>query len=150
MFLAHFRTGIAFSSMVGCGCADQADQGQRERGSRGQGRGRTGCGPCRSELLIQGVVQVGTTTAVLGYSRAGSIWYITGGGQLDDGLRWGRGAPVVRRPANHHHRRLGLAIDHGFVSLLSSSGMAIEEVAHLIGHGSASITERVYRKNCAQ
>jgi cytosine/adenosine deaminase-related metal-dependent hydrolase len=29
------------------------------------------------ELLIQRVVQVGTTTAVLGYSRAGSVWYVT-------------------------------------------------------------------------
>jgi integrase len=35
---------------------------------------------------------------------------------------------------------------HSFVSLLSSSGVTIEEIAHLVGHGSTSVTERVYRK----
>ena len=35
---------------------------------------------------------------------------------------------------------------HTFVSLLSSSGVTIEEIAHLVGHGSTSVTERVYRK----
>jgi Phage integrase family len=35
---------------------------------------------------------------------------------------------------------------HSFVSLLSSSGVSIEEIAHLVGHGSTSVTERVYRK----
>jgi hypothetical protein len=33
-----------------------------------------------------------------------------------------------------------------FVSLLSSSGVTIEEIAHLVGHGRSSVTERVYRK----
>ena len=33
-----------------------------------------------------------------------------------------------------------------FVSLLSSSGVTIGEIAHLVGHGSTSVTERVYRK----
>jgi site-specific recombinase XerD len=35
---------------------------------------------------------------------------------------------------------------HSFVSLLSSSGVAIEDIAHLIGHGSTNVTQRVYRK----
>jgi site-specific recombinase XerD len=35
---------------------------------------------------------------------------------------------------------------HSFVSLLSSYGVTIEEIAHLVGHGSTSVTERVYRK----
>ena len=35
---------------------------------------------------------------------------------------------------------------HSFVSLLSSSGMAIEDISHLVGHASTSITEKVYRK----
>jgi site-specific recombinase XerD len=35
---------------------------------------------------------------------------------------------------------------HSFVSLLSSSGVTIEEIAHLVGYGSTSVTERVYRK----
>jgi integrase len=38
---------------------------------------------------------------------------------------------------------------HSFVSLLSSSGVTIEEIAHLVGHGSTSVTERVYREGTA-
>jgi integrase len=35
---------------------------------------------------------------------------------------------------------------HSFVSLLSSSGMPIEDISHLMGHASTSVTEKVYRK----
>jgi integrase len=35
---------------------------------------------------------------------------------------------------------------HSFVSLLSSSGMPIEEIAHLVGHANTRVTELVYRK----
>jgi integrase len=35
---------------------------------------------------------------------------------------------------------------HSFVSLLSSSGVPIEEIAHLVGHASTNVTEKVYRK----
>ena len=35
---------------------------------------------------------------------------------------------------------------HSFVSLLSSSGMPIEDISHLVGHASTSVTEKVYRK----
>jgi integrase len=35
---------------------------------------------------------------------------------------------------------------HGFVSLLSSSGMSIEDISHLVGHASTRVTETVYRK----
>ena len=35
---------------------------------------------------------------------------------------------------------------HSFVSLLSSSGMRIEDIAHLVGHASTAVTEKVYRK----
>ena len=35
---------------------------------------------------------------------------------------------------------------HSFVSLLSSSGMPIEDIAHLVGHASTNVTEKVYRK----
>jgi hypothetical protein len=31
-------------------------------------------------------------------------------------------------------------------SLLSSSGVAIEDIAHLVGHASTNVTEKVYRK----
>jgi site-specific recombinase XerD len=36
---------------------------------------------------------------------------------------------------------------HSFVSLLSSSGMPIEEIAHLVGHANTRVTELVYRKD---
>ncbi len=35
---------------------------------------------------------------------------------------------------------------HSFVSLLSSSGMPIEDIAHLVGHATTRTTENVYRK----
>ena len=35
---------------------------------------------------------------------------------------------------------------HSFVSLLSSSGMPIEDIAHLVGHANTPVTELVYRK----
>jgi len=34
---------------------------------------------------------------------------------------------------------------HTFVSLLSDNGMAVEEISHLVGHSSTSVTETVYR-----
>jgi integrase len=35
---------------------------------------------------------------------------------------------------------------HRFVSLLSSAGIAIEDIAHLVGHANTRTTEKVYRK----
>lgn len=35
---------------------------------------------------------------------------------------------------------------HSIVSLLSSSGMPIEDISHLVGHASQNVTEQVYRK----
>ena len=35
---------------------------------------------------------------------------------------------------------------HSFVSLLSSSGLPIEDIAHLVGHANTRVTELVYRK----
>ena len=35
---------------------------------------------------------------------------------------------------------------HSFVSLLSSSGLHIEDISHLVGHASTRVTEQVYRK----
>ena len=34
---------------------------------------------------------------------------------------------------------------HSFVSLLSDSGMALEQIARLLGHHGTAVTERVYR-----
>ena len=35
---------------------------------------------------------------------------------------------------------------HSFVSLLSSAGIPIEDIAHLVGNANTRITEKVYRK----
>ncbi|GAB3900123.1 hypothetical protein [Microbispora bryophytorum] len=35
---------------------------------------------------------------------------------------------------------------HGFVSLLSGSGMPLENISRLVGHGTTIVTETVYRK----
>jgi site-specific recombinase XerD len=35
---------------------------------------------------------------------------------------------------------------HSFVSLLSSTGLAIEDISHLVGHANTPVTESVYRK----
>ena len=35
---------------------------------------------------------------------------------------------------------------HSFVSLLSSSGVPIEDISHLVGHSSTVVTKKVYRK----
>ena len=35
---------------------------------------------------------------------------------------------------------------HSFVSLLSSTGMSIEDISHLVGHASSRVTELMYRK----
>jgi integrase len=36
---------------------------------------------------------------------------------------------------------------HSFVSLLSSAGIPIEDIAHLVGHANTRTTEKVYRKD---
>jgi integrase len=35
---------------------------------------------------------------------------------------------------------------HSFVSLLSDSGMPIEQISRLVGHSGTSVTELIYRK----
>jgi len=35
---------------------------------------------------------------------------------------------------------------HSFVSLLSSAGIPIEDIAHLVGHANTRTTEKLYRK----
>ena len=36
---------------------------------------------------------------------------------------------------------------HSFVSLLSSSGVPIEDIAHLVGHASTNVTEKVIARS---
>lgn len=85
--------------------------------------------------------------------RAGSSW-------VDQGLVFCTGvgtaldAANVRRSFRAVVERAGLdgpgwtprELRHSFVSLLSSSGMAIEDISHLVGHASTNVTEKVYRK----
>jgi integrase len=60
----------------------------------------------------------------------------------------------VRRSFRAVARSAGLSADewtprelrHSFVSLLSSSGVPIEDISRLVGHVSTSVTEKVYRK----
>jgi hypothetical protein len=52
-----------------------------------------------------------------------------------------RGAPGLD-PANWTPRELR----HSFVSLLSDNGTPIDEIARLVGHSSAAVTELVYRQ----
>jgi site-specific recombinase XerD len=39
---------------------------------------------------------------------------------------------------------------HSFVSLLSSAGIPIEDIAHLVGHANTRTTERCTARNCAR
>ena len=63
-------------------------------------------------------------------------------------------AANVRRSFRAVARAAGLEADqwtprelrHSFVSLLSSSGLHIEDISHLVGHASTRVTEQVYRK----
>jgi hypothetical protein len=79
--------------------------------------------------------------------------------QRHDGVRDGACRPGPKaggrrkgRPTAHTARRLDpdewspRALRHSFVSLLSSSGVPIEDIAHLVGHASTRVTETVYRK----
>ena len=53
--------------------------------------------------------------------------------------RWSR-RPASSRRSGHHARC------DSFVSLLSASGVALEDIARLVGHSGTAVTESVYRK----
>src|SRR4029450_12334370 len=63
-------------------------------------------------------------------------------------------AANVRRAFRQVARHAGLLAEewtprelrHSFVSLLSSAGIPIEDIAHLVGHANTRTTEKVYRK----
>ena len=50
------------------------------------------------------------------------------------------GGDVQRKLGTHEAGR------HSFVSLLSSAGIPIEDIAHLVSHANTRTTEKVYRK----
>ena len=63
-------------------------------------------------------------------------------------------AANVRRAFRHVAEQAGLEAEkwtprelrHSFVSLLSSAGIPIEDISHLVGHANTRTTEKVYRK----
>lgn len=63
------------------------------------------------------------------------------GGRTEElrALRWAKGPASTRRPG------LRASYAHSFVSLLSSSGVRIEDIADLCGHAGTAVTEKVYR-----
>ena len=85
--------------------------------------------------------------------RAGESWV-----NLDLVFCTQHGSPLdaanVRRHFRAVARAAGLSADqwtprelrHSFVSLLSNSGLPIEDISHLAGHSSTRVTEVVYRK----
>ena len=83
---------------------------------------------------------------------AGELWQ-------DHGLVFASaiGTPLDRHNVRREFRKItkaaGLGTDwvpremrHTFVSLLSSNGMALEDIADLVGHRGTAMTETVYRK----
>jgi integrase len=63
----------------------------------------------------------------------------------------------VRRAFRSVCRRAGIGADwtprelrHTFVSLMSETGMPVEEISHLVGHSSTVVTETVYRQELRQ
>jgi hypothetical protein len=88
--------------MVGCGLPTRLIMGQRERGSRGQCRGRTGCGPSRRRTADPASRTGGDNDRGVGVLTGWQhLVHHSGGGQLDDGLRgaeelpWGGGRLII-------------------------------------------------------
>jgi integrase len=85
-------------------------------------------------------------------STAGNTWHETG---LVFTNKLGRGldAANVRRGFRKITDQAGLSagdwtpreLRHSFVSLLSDSGVSLENIADLVGHSGTSVTEKVYR-----
>jgi site-specific recombinase XerD len=64
-------------------------------------------------------------------------------------------AANVRRHFRAVARAAGLDADqwtelrHSFVSLLSSTGLSIEDISHLVGHANTHVTESIYLQGTA-
>ena len=102
---------------------------------------------CVEVLRAHRVAQLQTRVA------AGERW-----AGLDLVFSTGLGSPLdaanVRRAFRRVAETAGLdpeawtprELRHSFVSLLSSTGLAIEDISHLVGHANTRVTESVYRK----
>jgi len=85
--------------------------------------------------------------------QAGSSWvdrglvFCTAHGTELDAANVRRSFRVVARAAGLNGETwTPRELRHSFVSLLSSLGMPIEDIAHLVGHANTKTTEQVYRK----
>jgi len=84
--------------------------------------------------------------------RAGTRWQDTGL-VFTTSIGTGLDAANVRRAFRRVAGRAGLdpgdwtprELRHSFVSLLSDSGVSLEDIADLCGHAGTSVTEKVYR-----
>lgn len=68
------------------------------------------------------------------------------GSEMDkDNARRGFRSALARVPGLDAEQWSPRELRHSFVSLLSDSGMALEEISRLVGHSGTSVTELVYR-----
>ena len=58
----------------------------------------------------------------------------------------GSSGPSARPPRSANDNWTPRELRHSFVSLMSSSGVPVEEIARLAGHSSSRTTEVVYRR----
>jgi integrase len=68
------------------------------------------------------------------------------GTELDAHKYGARSARWSTRPVSSPEEWTPREMRHSFVSLLSASGVAIEDIARLVGHSGTAVTESVYRK----
>lgn len=98
-------------------------------------------------------LRAGISDSGVGCLAAGSGWR-----DLDLVFPTGHGTGLDAANVRRAFRRLVAAagldatnwtpreLRHSFVSLLSSTGMSIEDISHLVGHANMRVTELVYRK----
>jgi hypothetical protein len=130
--------------------------GRPERGGPGQGPCRTGRrrragGSCRCRNWLYGhCVSIST-------ARPGTGCWLAFSGKITVLSSLRLLAPLDRHNVLREFRKItkaaGLGTDwvpremrHTFVSLLSSNGTALEDIADLVGHRGTTTTETVYRK----
>jgi integrase len=83
---------------------------------------------------------------------AGAQWseqdlvFATGSGAALDAVNVRREFRAVCKAAKIGEDRTPRELRHSFVSLMSSSGVLVEEIARLAGHSSTQTTEVVYRR----
>jgi len=75
----------------------------------------------------------------------GELVFCTAGGEPLDAANVRRSFRVVCKTAGIGPQWTPRELRHTFVSLMSDSAVAVEEIARLVGHASSKVTETVYR-----